>query len=475
MSDGEQSAVAVLVTLVLYKAVLVAVGVWASRRSRDGADYILGGRALGPWVAAVSASASSSSAWSLLGVSGAAYAWGLGAFWLFPACVGGFALNWFVLAPAVRRHSHDNNSLTLTELLAGDLEPLWRRRFEIVASLIILVSLSTYVASQFQGAGKTFYETFDVSLELSIVLGATVVVLYTLLGGFWAVSVTDTVQGLLMAVVAVVLPAVALTEVGGPAALLQGMRALDVDGFASFTRGAEGAAALGFVMGLLGVGLGYPGQPHVVNRLMALRDERATTVARRIAMGWAMVVYAGMLVLGWAGRILFTQLRDQEVVFIAAANELFPPVVSGVVLAAVLSAIMSTADSQLLVAASSVTHDLRIGAASRWDLARRSRLAVVILSLVAVVVALVGSAEIFSKVLFAWTAMGAAFGPLVLVRMSAGPIRGGYALGAMVTGFCFSVAAYWIPWSQGTWLERVLPFVLAGLLAYRGRQRRWRS
>ncbi|MBL4682958.1 MAG: hypothetical protein JKY37_00090, partial [Nannocystaceae bacterium] len=180
-------ATAILITLVAYKIVLIGIGVAASRRTADAADFFLGGRRLGPGVAALSASASSSSAWTLLGVSGAAYAWGIASIWIVPACVGGFALNWYVLAPRLRRHSAAEGSLTVTEVLAGFGEGPWPRRIRVVASVIVLVSLLTYVASQFQGAGKTFAETFDMSQSSAALLGAAIVVAYTILGGFWAV------------------------------------------------------------------------------------------------------------------------------------------------------------------------------------------------------------------------------------------------------------------------------------------------
>jgi sodium/proline symporter len=435
-------AAAVLITLVAYKALLLAIGLVARARTRDGLDFFLGGRRLGPTVAAISASASSSSAWTLLGVSGFAYLWGLSAVWIFPACVGGFLFNWYLLAPRLRTLSRRTGAVTVTEILAGPRGP-WQRPIVWTASLIVLFSLTIYVAAQFQASGKTFAETFDLSPWSSILIGSGVVVAYTLLGGFWAVSLTDTLQGLVMALTALVLPVVALTAVGGPAALAEGLAGVGQAGYLSLTGGAAGATGLGFVLGLLGIGLGYPGQPHVVNRFMALRKgEGAMRRARRIAMGWALVVYAGMILLGLCGRLLHENLADGERVFISVANEHLPPLLSGVMIAAVLSAIMSTADSQLLVAASSVSHDLAPAGRGGAGPLLRSRLVVVGLSAAAIAAALLGSEEIFRPVLFAWTALGAAFGPLLVVTVLRGPVPGGRTLAAMLAGFVVAVLGH---------------------------------
>ncbi len=457
-------------TLVVYKLLLVAIGLLAQRRTRDATDFFLGGRRLGPWVAALSASASSSSAWSLLGVSGAAFAWGLSAVWIFPACVGGFVLNWYVLAPRLRRLSARTGALTVTDVLAGPRGEPGSSAIRWLATAIVLVSLMTYVGAQFQGAGKTFAETFDMSRGSAIALGGGIVVLYTLLGGFWAVSVTDTLQGGVMVVAAVVLPVVALGKVGGVSELMTGLEAAG-GGADSLLRDLPGPAALGFVAGLLGIGLGYPGQPHVVNRFMALRDDDSVVSARRIAIAWSVLLYAGMIVAGWCARALVPEVADKEAAFIALTRQLLPPVGAGVMIAAVLSAVMSTADSQLLVAASSVAHDLP-SKADPDRMLSRSRTVVLVLSVLAMAAALWGGDDIFSGVLFAWSAMGAAFGPLLVVEVVWGRVRPTARLWAMALGFVLSVAAYYgvEGHAQGP-AERVVPFVVAFVVAWRGRER----
>ncbi len=473
--DGTVPAVsqtqAILVTLVAYKLLLLGLGWLGSRRTHDTADFYLGGRRLGPLVAAVSSAASSSSAWTLLGVSGAAYSLGLSALWLFPACVGGFALNWYVLAPGLHKLGHRTGALTVTELLAA---PHDSRAIRVVASVIILGSLGFYVCSQLQGAGKTFAVTFGVGTTESILIGAAIIVVYTWLGGFWAVSLTDTLQGLLMAGASILLPLTALSRVGGPEALADALRQVDTPGYLSLTQDLPLVSAVGLACGLLGIGLGYPGQPHVVNRFMALRDDpRAMVTARRIAIAWAAIVFAGMLLLGFCGRVLFPELSDNETVFITATNQLFPPVVAGVLLAAVLSAIMSTADSQLLVAGSTVTHDLGLGGTSARSQLIRSRLVVLVLSAVAALAAVTTDASIFNRVLFAWGAMGAAFGPLLLVTVHRGTVSAPRTLLAMLIGCGTSVVAYYtFTTAPEKVFERVAPFALVfGLLLWPGSRR----
>lgn len=464
-------ALTVLVTLVAYKVLLLAIGLVASRRTHDDTDFYLGGRSLGPWVAALSASASSSSAWTLLAVSGAAYSWGLSAAWLFPATVGGFAFNWFVLAPAVQRVGRETGALTVIALIAGPEERPLSRVIARLCAVIVLLSFTLYVAAQLQGAGLAFHDTFGWGTTESVLVGSAVVIVYTLMGGFWAVSLTDTLQGFAMVGAAVLLPTAVVWSAGGPAELLAGMRAVEAAGWTHPFRDAAWLGPVGFVLGTLGIGLGYPGQPHVANRFMALREGAADLrVARIVAVLWAVVVYAGMLVVGWGGRVLFPVLGDGEVVFIHATNTLLPPVVSGVVLAAVLSAVMSTADSQLLVAGSSVSHDLRLGRGQ--DALRSSRVVVLIVGVLAVGAALVGDASIFDRVLSAWWVVGFALGPALIVTALKGPIPPRRTLAAVAVGAGLTFVANLTPALDKTLVESVLPFFLGLAIVWPWRPRR---
>jgi sodium/proline symporter len=451
---------------------MLGIGWWASKRNTDSEDYYLGGRKLGPAIAALSASASSSSAWSLLGVSGAAFAWGLPAFWLIPATISGFLINWYLIAPRLHEQSRGNGALTLTEFIAGPRGDPARRTIMRMGAAVILFSFTFYIAAQFQAAGTTFASVLGIEQNTAIMVGAAVVLLYVWLGGFWAASVTDSVQGILMAVSALLLPTLAIVAVGGPAILLDGLVGDHNGGFSLWTGQATLPAAVGFVCGLFGIGLGYPGQPHVVNRFMAIESQQAIVRGRRIALSWACVIYTGMVLLGWCGRLLVDNLGDGEQLLFVLATLLLPAMLAGVMVSAILSAIMSTADSQLLVAASSVSHDLGDHHAQPAQGLSRARWVVLLIGILAIVLAIVFPDRIFSRVLFAWQALAAAFGPLLVMTLWRGTVLPGWRIAALAAGFLLTVTLSWTVDSPGDWVERLVPLAVALALAWLGSRRR---
>lgn len=436
----------VLVSMLVYFAAIILVGWWAERRN-DSQDFLLGGRRTGPLVAAVGAAASSSSAWTLLGVSGASYAWGLSSLWLFPACVGGFAINWIFIAPAARRLGHEHAATSIPDILSRCDVRTAAKRFaptRIYASILILVCTCAYVAAQYQGAGKTFHAVFGIPPELAVGIGAIAVVLYTAVGGFAAVSITDTIQGLLMGATAIAIPTTALVHVGGWSELTNQLASLDQPGFLSLGGPRTPILAIGFAAGLLGIGLGYPGQPHVTKYFLAL-DRGAHTIARArtIALLWAALVYGGMLLVGLCGRAMFPELSDREIILVKVTEALVHPVLAGVMLAAVLSAIMSTADSQLLVATGTLVSDFGLGGQNSGERRRAARFVVGALSFIAVAAALLGTEEIFSAVLFGWAAMGAGFGPGLILRAVLGrQLSSRTTFGIMLLGSGLAITAH---------------------------------
>lgn len=454
-------------TLVAYLLVLLGIGAWAQRRVGDTGDFHLAGRRMGPLVASLSASASSASAWSLLGVSGAAYGWGVQAVWLVPAVVFGFAINWLFVAPRMQPAAHESQALTLVEFLGRCDDAVTAVRIRRLGAAIILLCFTFYVASQFQAAGIAIGNSAPVGTTTAIVTGAAIVIAYVFLGGFWAASVTDSLQAIMMAAVAVVLPVVALVTVGGPTDLAQGLRDVGEPGLLSLADQPSLMLAMVFVVGLFGIGLGYPGQPHVVNRFMAMESARRIPFARNVALAWAVVIYTGMVVLGWCGRVLLPALGNPEAVLLDLSLELLPAVLGGIVSGGVLAAIMSTADSQLLVAGSAASHDLQ---RPRRSL-RADRAAIIGVGIAAVLLALFFPQSIFDRVLFAWQALGNAFGPLLIVLLFSGPVAPRWRLAAVLVGFTLTVTLSFLPETPGDALERVVPFFVALGVAWGGRKR----
>lgn len=465
---------AILAALALYLVGMLLIGIRAGRRTHDSNQYFLGGRTLGPWVTSLAANTSSSSAWSLVGVSGFAYLHGWSAVWLLPGCLGGFLLNWLVVAPRLR--SQTGKAITVTEFLAGEDQGPGRTAVNWFASLLTLASLLTYVAAQMQAAGAAFVHAFGWSLAAGVVLGAGLVVAYTLTGGYLAACFTDSVQGVMMALVAVVVPFAAVQSAGGVDAVLGALESTPSAGASDWFGGRTGLAAAGFALGLCGIGLGYPGQPHAVNKYMGMSPTASMTVARTVGIGWAVVLYVGMLLLGWAGRVLLDlPAGTHEEVLYATTESLFPPFVAGLVIAAVLAAIMSTVDSQLLVCASTVSHDLGIGRGDARQLLRNARWTVLVIGVGATWAGISVPKNVFDNVLFAWAALGSAFGPLLLVRLLVGRVGAWWSLAAMVVGGCGAIAgSYLTVWSRG-FADRTLSWVaamavaLVGAWAYRRR------
>lgn len=450
----------VIATLVAYQLGLLAVGYWARSRASSRSGYLIGDYQLGPWVAALSYAAGSSSAWSILGVSGIAFSQGLSAFWLLPGTLTGHIVVWFVLAPRLQRKAKTAGWVTLTDVLVDGLPPVARRLTARIAAVAILFSFTFYVAAQFQGAANTFTAVFEFDFLSALLLGAAVVLVYTLWGGFWAVSVTDALQAGLMLLASIVLPLVGLYAVGG----FSGLVPQEASGaFWSWQGGHSGWFGVGFFLGMLSIGFGPLGQPHLLNRIMALRSAQDIARARLIALVWFTVVLGGMFLLGLIGNKMLGAVAANEQVFFVLVDELLPPVLTGVLIAAVLSAIMSTADSQLLVAGGTVQNDLGMHARAEND-PRVARLAVLAVALAAVALAVLLPESIFSRVLFAWNALGAAFGPLLIARLWGWSMCNWAIPSAVLTGFGLTVCFYLLPDGPGDLWERAIPFLSGALL-----------
>lgn len=452
-------------TLIFYKAILLLIGFWSQQRTKSTTDYFLGGRNLGPVVAAISYGASSASAWTLLGMSGVAYVLGLPSIWIAAGAIAGCAVAWIWIAPRLMRHTRSRDQLTLTEFLAEDPTQDTQGKTTTVAriaSAVILLSFIFYIAAQFQGSATTFSAVFNLPLAESLILGATIITVYTFLGGFWAASITDTLQGGLMFVAAILLPTTAFVHLGG----WEAVQASGMFDRANLTLTGKntGLAAVGFILGSLAVGIGTLGQPHLLNRFMALRDDRALKTAQLLAIGWITLIFLCMFALGILGRIILPDLADPEALFFQLSERLLHPVVAALLLAAVLSAIMSTADSMLLVVASTISHDLKLQRLLPGRELLLSRLSMTAVAVLAVLVALFLPATIFERVLFAWIAIGSAFGPTVLARLAGLHLSTRSVANSIVTGFVLAVTLYLLPNTPGDWAERFIPFCAASFV-----------
>ena len=453
----------VLITIVIYNLLLISIGLWAKKRTSNQDDFYLGGRSLGAFVTALSASASSSSAWSLLGVSGIAYATGLSAVWLLPGVLFGYIVSWTWVAPRLMEISQQTGAVTLPELLFGDFNEHEKKILLRLTTIIITCSLIVYVAAQFQGAGTAFSSTLGISQELSIIVGAMVILTYTFIGGFWAVSLTDSIQAIVMLIVALFLPLALLIFIGGFDDLIFSVKAIatEENQLGSLTSIHTGLMGLGFIIGSISIGFGYPGQPFVVNRFMAARDIRAIKRGRIIAIGWATIIFGGMILLGLCAKVMYSTVPDPESVLFFVSKRLFDPVFAGIITAAVLSAIMSTADSQLLAVASSVDRDWKGGIGKNINSAR---LAIILVVIFAVILSLYAPQTIFVRVVFAWTALGAALVPMVFSKVFNWKVSSFAAGLSILTGFLMTVILHQLPDTPGDILERVVPMFLGFII-----------
>jgi len=432
--------------MVLYLGVLLVIGWRAGQRTHGGEDFHLAGRSLGAWTAGISSTASSESGWVTLGAVGMTYTHGLSGLWYAPGCLLGYLVNLYIVAPKLRRMSERQGSITMTDVITrrwGDPHNVLR----VTATTIILVCMMGYVAAQMTAAGKAFSSSLGMEGRsgylLGVIIGALVITVVTFMGGFRAVAWTDLFQGLLVAVALIALPLYAIARLGGFGALINGLGDIDPN---LLTVGGDrlGPAMWGFIVGELGIGLGYPGMPHVVTRYMATRSQTEIRRLKVIAMLWGIAVFYGAGLVGLAARVMLPKLADGEQALMVMALELVHPIIAGLLLAAVISAILSTVSSQLLVAASAVSYDIVEKCMGLETDDRRSlylgRWTVVVIGILGVLVALTEVRLVFWFVLFAWSGLGAAFAPLVLFAAFNTAVSRYGALTGMLTGVGVTVA-----------------------------------
>jgi sodium/proline symporter len=454
-----------LATFGVYLVAMLAIGVAGYRRTDDLEDFVLGGRRLGSGVAGLSAGASDMSGWLLLGLPGALYLAGLSQIWIGVGLAVGAYLNWRFVARRLRVYTEmAGNAITLPDYLENRFRDE-AKVLRVTSALVILVFFTFYVSAGMVGGAILFEQSFGLDYHTGLWLGAAVIVGYTFLGGFLAVCWTDFIQGLLMLLALITVPAVVIADAGGWADIAQALAAIDPGRLDVF----HGMTVLGMIS-LLAWGLGYFGQPHILVRFMAVRSAADIPRARQVGMIWMILALGGAALTGLAGAAYFAAepLANPETVFIALTQALFNPWVAGVLLAAILSAIMSTIDSQLLVSSSALSEDIYRGLLRRQAAEREivwvARGAVAGIALLAFGLAGNPDSTVLGLVAYAWAGFGAALGPVIVLSLFWKRMTRNGALAGMLGGAVTVVV--WRHLQGGLFdVYEILPGVIAGASA----------
>ena len=464
----------ILAAFVLYLGSMMFIGIYFWRREQKNqtlSGYILGGRSLGPWVTSMSAEASDMSGWMLMGLPGYAYIAGLEAGWIALGLGLGTLANWTIVAKRLRSYTHiAKDSLTMPDYFENRFHDT-SKLLRIISAIFILIFFLIYTSSGFVAGGKLFNTVFGLDYTTALLLGAFVVVFYTFLGGFLAVCYTDLIQGLMMFFAILIVPITACFLMGGPSATANALSLLNPEMFDPFTSIDGKPLSFIAIISLLGWGLGYFGQPHILVRFMAIRDAREIKQATRIAMTWVAISLIAAVAVGMVGRVfLKEQLQGGavETVFMIMTNEIFTSFIAGVIMSAILAAIMSTASSQLLVTASAISQDFYKSVlnknSSEKELVFVSRITVIVVSILAILMGLDQNNFILDIVAYAWAGFGAAFGPSILISLFWKRMTRNGALAGIVTGGLTVLI-----WKQFGWfgLYEIVPgFALSCLAIY---------
>lgn len=429
-------------TFALYLLFMLGIGMYFFKKTDSLSDYVLGGRGLNSWVAAMSASASDMSGWLLMGLPGAAYLSGLEASWIAIGLAVGTYLNWRFVAKRLRKYTEvSNNSITLSDYFENRFRDD-SRILRMLSAFFIVLFFLVYTASGFVAGAKLFNTVFGLPYIWALVIGVVVIIGYTFLGGFMAVSWTDFFQGILMFIAIIGVPIGAISILGGFGSTMDSVRAVNPELLNIFTKTDGTSLTLISIISLTAWGLGYFGQPHILVRFMAIRSSGEVKQARIIAAVWSVLSLGAAVLVGVIGIVfLKTPLEGTtaaETVFMVMINTIFHPLVAGVFLAAILAAVMSTADSQLLVTSSSFTKDfykvvLKKDATDK-ELVLISRIAVVVVAFIAFLIATNPDNSVLGLVSYAWAGLGASFGPIVLISIYWKRMTRNSAIAGMIVG-----------------------------------------
>ena len=453
-----------LIIFILYLLAMIGIGVYFFIRSRQGGekDYFLGGRKMGPWVSALSAGASDMSAWVLMGLPASIYALGLGQIWIAIGLAIGYALAWILEAPRLRAFSiQADDAITIPQYLTKRFKSK-SYALQVICAVIFLIAYTIYAASSIKAAGTLFSTVIGIDSRVAMYLAAAIIVSYTFLGGFSAVCWTDFFQGMLMLGALLLTPIFAASHLVIPSEQILEETPQFFTLFSSWQDVASGLAW----------GLGYFGMPHIIIRFMSVRSQRELKKSATIGISWTVLILTFSVLVGVMGRQMLgfdQEISDNSLVFITIVRRIFPGVISGVLLSAILAASMSTADSQLLSAASAFSSDVykplvRKNKASDQEMLWTGRFVVLAISVIALFIASdPGAGSIMSLVSNAWGVFGAAFGPAILLSLFWKRFNFAGAVAGILTGAVVDIA--WLIWLSGTGLYELLPGFAAGLIA----------
>ena len=462
------SVAPLLITFFFYFMVMLFLGIKAYGNTINLDDYILGGRKLNPVLVALSVGASDMSGWLLLGLPGAIYTSGLSEIWIGVGLFCGAYCNWRYISSRLRIYSEAaSNSLTLPDFFENRFNDN-TRSLRIISAFVILLFFTFYTASGLVGGAILFESSFGFSYTSALVVGAVCIVAYTFIGGFIAVVWTDAIQSLLMLLALAAVPVAVVSLTGGSSEFIHQVESVKPDSMNAFSS----FSLLAFIS-LIGWGLGYFGQPHILARFMSIKNPAKLLDARRVAMIWMSIVLLGSIFSGLAGIVYFKDfpLSNPETVFITLNQSLFNPWVAGIITAAILSAIMSTIDSQLLVSSSVISEDfyrmfIRPRASDK-ELLLVGRLAVIVIAVVALFIASDRDARVLDLVSYAWAGFGSAFGPVIIFSLFLRNMTGLAALFGMLSG-----AVTVVVWANltGGWFDlyEIVPGFIVGSIVILG-------
>ncbi len=454
----------ILIGFLAYLVLLMIKGSLAFKYNRTIADFVLAGRRLNVWLVSFSERASGESAWLLVGLPGLALATGFNAIWPAIGCVSGILFSWIFISRRLRIQTEKHDALTLPDLFEdrfSDNTHLLR----VVSTVIIIFFFTIYVSAQFLAAGKVLNTIFGISQFQGMLIGALIIVVYTVMGGFFAVAWTDLLQGAIMVFTLVLLPIVGLIELGGVAKLSAALHSVD-PAFLHVSGGKQGFPLIASVLGGLGIGLGYMGQPHLVTRFMAIKDPDKLRHGTLIAICWALLAFWGAVFIGIVGLGLFgNAFADPEEIMPFMTKALVPAGLAGVLVSGAIAAMMSTADSQLLVSTSAISrdiyHQMMKKDAPDKRLVMISRVATLIIGVIAFVLALGAQSLVYWLVLYAWAGLGSSFGPALLTTLWWKKVTRQGVLAGMIVGTITVLIWYNVPVLKNTLYELIPGFFLS--------------